>query len=77
MFCMLLCMVYLAFSNVSRIFNTNNLWMKLAAVKRLVEEKKMDMEIITNNKVFLKLQYFTIQLKLFLQIEYFKHSVFM
>lgn len=34
-----------------RIFNTNNLWMKLAAIKRLVEEDKMHMEVIINNKV--------------------------
>ena len=36
---------------VYRIFNTNNLWMKLTAIKRLVEEKKMHMEVIVNNKV--------------------------
>ena len=36
---------------VVRIFNTNNLWMKLAAIKRLVEEDKMHMEVIINNKV--------------------------
>ncbi|XP_073248129.1 UTP--glucose-1-phosphate uridylyltransferase-like isoform X2 [Porites lutea] len=36
--------------NKFRIFNTNNLWMKLSAVKRIVEERKMDMEIIVNNK---------------------------
>lgn len=33
-----------------RIFNTNNLWMKLSAVKRLVAEDKMHMEVIVNNK---------------------------
>ncbi|KAK3742238.1 hypothetical protein QZH41_009024 [Actinostola sp. cb2023] len=32
------------------IFNTNNLWMNLKAVKRLVENKLMDMEIIVNKK---------------------------
>lgn len=36
---------------VVRIFNTNNLWMKLTAIKRLVEEDKMHMEVIINNKV--------------------------
>lgn len=36
--------------NKFRIFNTNNLWMKLAAIKRLVEEDKMHMEVIINNK---------------------------
>lgn len=36
--------------NKFRIFNTNNLWMKLSAIKRLVEEKKMHMEVIVNNK---------------------------
>lgn len=36
--------------NKFRIFNTNNLWMKLTAIKRLVEEKKMHMEVIVNNK---------------------------
>ncbi|KAM7451348.1 UTP--glucose-1-phosphate uridylyltransferase [Porites harrisoni] len=36
--------------NKFRIFNTNNLWMKLSAIKRIVEERKMDMEIIVNNK---------------------------
>lgn len=36
--------------NKFRIFNTNNLWMKLTAIKRLVEENKMHMEVIVNNK---------------------------
>ncbi|KXJ22283.1 UTP--glucose-1-phosphate uridylyltransferase [Exaiptasia diaphana] len=40
------------FKSVSkfRIFNTNNLWINLKAIKRLVEANKMDMEIIVNNK---------------------------
>ena len=34
-----------------KIFNTNNLWMNLAAVKRLIVNEKMEMEVIVNNKV--------------------------
>lgn len=34
-----------------KIFNTNNLWISLAAIKRLQEQKAMDMEIIVNPKV--------------------------
>jgi UTP--glucose-1-phosphate uridylyltransferase len=34
-----------------RIFNTNNLWVNLPAVKRLIEDKTLQMEIIVNNKV--------------------------
>ena len=30
------------------VFNTNNLWIKLSAVKRIVSEEKLDMEIIVN-----------------------------
>jgi UTP--glucose-1-phosphate uridylyltransferase len=33
-----------------RIFNTNNLWVKLSAIKRLVTAEKMHMEIIENKK---------------------------
>ncbi|XP_071834844.1 UTP--glucose-1-phosphate uridylyltransferase-like isoform X2 [Apostichopus japonicus] len=33
-----------------KIFNTNNIWMKLSAIKRVVEEKALSMEIIVNNK---------------------------
>eukprot|EP01134_Creolimax_fragrantissima_P000044 CFRG0044T1 len=33
-----------------RIFNTNNLWMKLAAVDRIVTQNELDMEIIENIK---------------------------
>lgn len=36
--------------NKFRIFNTNNLWMKLKAIKRIVEGNKMHMEVIVNNK---------------------------
>lgn len=41
------------FKSVSKfkIFNTNNLWMSLAAIKRLNEEGLINMEIIVNNKV--------------------------
>ncbi|XP_078000704.1 UTP--glucose-1-phosphate uridylyltransferase-like isoform X2 [Glandiceps talaboti] len=33
-----------------KVFNTNNLWINLAAIKRNVQQKKLDMEIIVNNK---------------------------
>ena len=41
------------FKSVSKfkIFNTNNLWMSLSAVKRLNEDGQIDMEIIVNEKV--------------------------
>jgi UTP--glucose-1-phosphate uridylyltransferase len=41
------------FKNVSKfkIFNTNNLWIKLSAIKRLLSEGAMHMEIIENKKV--------------------------
>lgn len=41
------------FKSVSKfkIFNTNNLWISLAAIKRLEEQSVMDMEIIVNPKV--------------------------
>ncbi|TKR68121.1 hypothetical protein L596_024151 [Steinernema carpocapsae] len=40
------------FKSVSkfRIFNTNNLWVKLPAIKRVVENKELEMEIIVNPK---------------------------
>uniref|UniRef100_A0A671TX14 UTP--glucose-1-phosphate uridylyltransferase n=2 Tax=Sparus aurata TaxID=8175 RepID=A0A671TX14_SPAAU len=40
------------FKSVSKfkIFNTNNLWISLAAIKRLQEQKAMDLEIIVNPK---------------------------
>ena len=34
-----------------RIFNTNNLWMKLGAIHRLVKQRALSMEIIVNRKV--------------------------
>ncbi|CDZ98847.1 utp-glucose-1-phosphate uridylyltransferase [Phaffia rhodozyma] len=34
-----------------KIFNTNNLWVNLKAVKRVMEEEELSMEIIVNNKV--------------------------
>ncbi|KAI8636007.1 UTP--glucose-1-phosphate uridylyltransferase family [Parasitella parasitica] len=33
-----------------KIFNTNNLWINLKAVKRVMDEAAMDLEIIVNNK---------------------------
>lgn len=33
-----------------KIFNTNNLWMNLAAIKRVVENNELDLEIIVNQK---------------------------
>lgn len=40
------------FKSVSKfkIFNTNNLWMSLSAIKRLLESGSVDMEVIVNNK---------------------------
>ncbi|CAF3924585.1 unnamed protein product, partial [Rotaria magnacalcarata] len=40
------------FKSVSkfRIFNTNNLWINLPAVKRIIEDQTLHMEIIVNNK---------------------------
>ena len=34
-----------------KIFNTNNLWVSLKAIKRLLEEDKMNVEVIVNRKV--------------------------
>ncbi|KAM0792666.1 hypothetical protein ACM66B_002446 [Microbotryomycetes sp. NB124-2] len=34
-----------------KIFNTNNLWVNLRAIKRIMENDGMDLEIIVNNKV--------------------------
>lgn len=41
------------FKSVSKfkIFNTNNLWISLTAIKRLQEQSEMDLEIIVNSKV--------------------------
>ncbi len=36
---------------VCRIFNTNNLWIKLAAIERVIQEQTLHMEIIVNPKV--------------------------
>ncbi|CDU22425.1 probable UTP-glucose-1-phosphate uridylyltransferase [Sporisorium scitamineum] len=33
-----------------KIFNTNNLWLNLRAVKRVLENEELDLEIIVNNK---------------------------
>ncbi|CAF4365278.1 unnamed protein product [Rotaria sp. Silwood2] len=40
------------FKSVSkfRIFNTNNLWVNLPAIKRIIEDKTLHMEIIVNHK---------------------------
>lgn len=40
------------FKSVSKfkIFNTNNLWINLKAIKRVIEEETLHMEIIVNNK---------------------------
>ena len=35
----------------SQIFNTNNIWCNLKAVKRVMDEDVLNMEIIVNNKV--------------------------
>ena len=37
--------------NLIRIFNTNNLWINLKAVQRVIEEETLHMEIIVNPKV--------------------------
>ena len=34
-----------------RIFNTNNLWIRLDALDRVVKTKSLDMEVIVNRKV--------------------------
>jgi len=34
-----------------KIFNTNNLWINLKAIKRIVEKKALELEIIVNQKV--------------------------
>jgi UTP--glucose-1-phosphate uridylyltransferase len=34
-----------------KIFNTNNLWINLKAMKRIMDEGNMDLEIIVNNKI--------------------------
>lgn len=46
------------FKSVSKfkIFNTNNLWISLPAIKRLQEQNALDMEIIVNPKVSYKSQ---------------------
>ncbi|CAG8541229.1 1683_t:CDS:2, partial [Paraglomus occultum] len=33
-----------------RIFNTNNLWMSLKAIKRVIDNKELELEVIVNNK---------------------------
>ena len=34
-----------------KIFNTNNLWVSLRAIKRLLDEERMKIEVIVNRKV--------------------------
>lgn len=48
------------FKSVSKfkIFNTNNLWISLPAIKRLQEQNAMDLEIIVNPKVSEELRQF-------------------
>ncbi|RIB07617.1 UTP--glucose-1-phosphate uridylyltransferase family [Gigaspora rosea] len=36
--------------NKFKIFNTNNLWINLKAIKRVTEEKELNLEVIVNNK---------------------------
>ena len=38
-----------------RIFNTNNLWMSMTAMKELVETQAIHMEVIENKKVLIRL----------------------
>ena len=33
------------------VFNTNSIWVNLNAIKRVVEEKSLDMEVIVNSKI--------------------------
>ena len=48
---------YLSFSTAmdlfffGRIFNTNNLWINMKAMQRVLEERVLEMEIIVNPKV--------------------------
>ena len=48
---------YLSFSTAmdlfffDRIFNTNNLWINMKAMQRVLEERVLEMEIIVNPKV--------------------------
>ncbi|XP_017888849.1 UTP--glucose-1-phosphate uridylyltransferase isoform X2 [Ceratina calcarata] len=35
-----------------KFFNTNNLWIKLSAIERVLEQNSLNMEIIVNNKTF-------------------------
>ncbi|XP_043603442.1 UTP--glucose-1-phosphate uridylyltransferase isoform X1 [Bombus pyrosoma] len=35
-----------------KFFNTNNLWIKLSAIERVLEKNSLNMEIIVNNKTF-------------------------
>ena len=34
-----------------KIFNTNNLWVSLKAIKSLLDRERMNMEVIVNRKV--------------------------
>ena len=53
-FCLLsFCFTLYTILFLCRIFNTNNLWMKLGAIHRLVKERALSMEIIVNRKVSL------------------------
>ena len=37
--------------NLHRIFNTNNLWVNLKAIQRLLTKNQLHMEVIVNQKV--------------------------
>lgn len=43
--------LFLVISNLNRIFNTNNLWINIQAIKRVIEMEALHMEIIVNHKV--------------------------
>ena len=34
-----------------KIFNTNNIWVRLPAIKRVMESRELCLEVIVNNKV--------------------------
>jgi len=40
-----------SYHQLFRIFNTNNLWVNLKAVERLLSKDKIHMEVIVNQKV--------------------------
>ena len=40
-----------SYDQLFRIFNTNNLWVNLKAIERLLSKDKIHMEVIVNQKV--------------------------